>query len=155
MPLKRTAKVKERRWLKSGLLFIMQKSDPTRSIVTGVNQRDENLFIVRIRARFANAVYQSMLIIARFVVSIRAKPWRSSLKWRRKQVRLWKNFDIRQDAQSHLYPQGMLALSRRENPDGDISELTGEAWKVHDPGHHWHFRMSFENQRNASAGNAK
>jgi len=59
------------------------------------NPGDGSFFIVRIRARFANAVYQKVLIVARLVMSTCVKPYQDSLNWRLRQVRRWINFGIR------------------------------------------------------------
>jgi hypothetical protein len=61
----------------------------------GANPGEGSFFIVRIRVRFANAVYQKALIIARLVMSTFVKRYQDLLSWHLKQVRLWENFVIR------------------------------------------------------------
>jgi len=48
------------------------------------------------------------------------------------------------------YPQGMRALYKQENSDGDVSKMTNFPWEVHDVGHNLHFRMSFVGQSDTS-----
>lgn len=101
LPLKRTAIVKETKWLKSGRLFIAQKSNQNRSTVMAANLRDESFFIVKICARFANVAYQKALIVAQPVRSICVKPYQHSLNSHLKQVKLWSNFVSRKYEQGN------------------------------------------------------
>lgn len=101
LPLKWTAIVKEMKWLKSGRLFITHKSNQARSTAMVANPRDEGFSIVKIFARFADAVYQKALIIERSVMSICVKTYQASLNWNLKQVKLLRNFVSRKYEQGN------------------------------------------------------